>query len=376
MAMPLLMGLLTGVVFGTALYKVTAIKYDRVVGMLLLTDVKIMKFAFSAIAVAAFAYGLADILGVAKDYALVPRVMSFTGWAHVVGGVLFGASMAATGFCPGTVACRAGVNLGSTRFESLFAVIGLFVGVAVFASIKAPLFDAGVLAAPQGLTLHGWLGLPYGPVAMIIGATFLVITALADRFLPENDFVPTRPARSFVDRVRGDWHFFPAGAVAGLTIVAATMQDGYIGYSGSILAIYGWVADAIGSTSTLVPKVTEQIVWRSALITGVVVGAVAAKYWSIPCEGEGRKLPAPAAFKPARSLKILTGAAGLSLGAMIGGGCTTGAFMAAFPTLSIGSFAMGGTFFGAAMGTALLLRKIGTIRLVGGRVQMPAREVA
>lgn len=372
MTMSLLAGLLTGVVFGTALYKVTAIKYDRVVGMLLLTDVKIMKFAFSAIAVAAFAYGLADIFGVAESTGMVPRVMSYTGWAHVVGGVLFGASMAATGFCPGTAACRAGANFGSTRFESIFAVVGLFVGVGVYAAIKPTLVDSGVIDAPQGLTLHGWLGLPYGPTAVLLGAFFLLQTALADRFLPEQSFTPARPPRSLIDKIRGDWHFFPAGAVAGLTIVAASMQDGYIGYSGSILAVYGWVADAIGQTSSLVPKVTDQIVWRAALIVGVVLGALLARLWSIPCEGEGKSIPAPASFDAPRSARILTGAAGLSLGAMIGGGCTTGAFMAAFPTLSVGSFAMGSTFFAAAIGTAVLLRKLGTIRLQAGRVQLPA----
>lgn len=371
MTTAMLAGLLTGVVFGTALYKVTAIKYDRVVGMLLLTDAKIMKFAFSAIAVAAFSYGLADIFGVAEVTGARPRVMAFTGWAHVVGGMLFGASMAATGFCPGTVACRAGVNFGATRFESLFAVAGLFVGVAVYAAVKPTLITAGVIDAPQGLTLHGWLGLPYGPTAVLVGALFLVLAALADRFLPEPAFTPARPPRSPLDRLRGDWHFFPAGALAGLTIVAASMQDGYIGYSGSILAVYGWVADAIGQTSSLVPKITDQIVWRAALIVGVVGGALLARLWSIPCEGEGAGLPAPAAFDAPRSARVLAGAAGLSLGAMVGGGCTTGAFMAAFPTLSVGSFAMGSTFFVAAIGTAMVLRKLGTIRLQAGRVQLP-----
>ncbi len=361
-----LMGLVTGVLFGTALFKVTALRYDRVVGMLLLTDVKIMKFAFSAIGVAALTYGLADILGVATDLAMVPRVMPFTGWAHLVGGVIFGVSMAATGFCPGTAACRAGVNMGGSKFESLFAVIGLFVGVAVFAAIKVPLFDAGVLAAPQGLTVHGWLGLSYGPVAVLVGAAFLVITALVDRFLPENAFVPARPLRGALDRVRGDWHFFPAGALAGLTIVWATTQGGYIGYSGSVLAIYGWAADAIGVPSALVPTISETIVWRSALLGGVVGGAVLAKLWSIPCESAGNPAPTPSRFRLGASARALGGGAGLALGAMIGGGCTTGAFMAAFPTLSIGSFAMGGTFFVAAMSSAVLLQRLRRAPAAGG----------
>ncbi|MCO4760337.1 MAG: YeeE/YedE family protein, partial [Myxococcales bacterium] len=283
---------------------------------------------------------------------LEPRVMSYTGWAHVLGGVLFGASMGITGICPGTAVCRAGANFGSSKFESIFAVVGLFVGVAIFSFVKTPLFDAGVLDAPQGLTLYGWLGLPYGPVAILFGIGFLVLTALLDRFGPERPFTPQRPLTGFVDRIRGDWHFGVAGVVAGLTVVWATMQDGYIGYSGSILAVYGWVADAIGSPTALVPKVTDGIVWRAGLIGGVLVGAIAAKFWSIPCEGEDKPVPQPTEFRIGQNMRTMTGALGLSLGAMIGGGCTTGAFMAAFPTLSIGSFAMGGTFFAVGVGTA------------------------
>ena len=357
MTSALLMGLLTGVVFGTALYKVAAIRYDRVVGMLMLTDLKIMKFAFTAIATASFVYGMADVLGVAQEVTLQPRVMSFTGWAHVVGGIIFGAAMGFTGFCPGTAVCRVGAQLGSSKFESLFAVVGLFVGIAIFSFVKMPLFDAGVLAPPKGLTLYGWLGLPYGPVAILFGIFFLVLTALLDRFAPERRFEPPTAPRSWLDRVRGDWHFAVGGAIAGLTIVASTMQDGFIGYSGSILALYGWIGDAIGSPTALVPKITDGIVWRSGLIIGVLLGAIAAKLWSIPWQ-DGAPEVVPAAAKPfilSRNLRTMGGALGLSLGAMIGGGCTTGAFMAAFPTLSLGSFAMGGTFFVFGIATAYLV---------------------
>ena len=40
---------------------------------------------------------------------------------------------------------------------------------------------------------------------------------------------------------------------------------------------------------------------------------------------------------------------------MIGGGCTSGAFVAGWPTLSVGNFAMGMTFFMTAMATAFLV---------------------
>lgn len=357
MSTALFMGILTGAVFGTALYKVAAIRHTRVIGMLLLADGTIYKFAFAAIAVACFGYGLAAITGNAEAWHLVPRVMQYTGGAHLVGGVIFGVSMAATGCCPGTSVCRATTNVGSTRFDGISAVVGLFFGIFVYSLIKQPMVDTGVMAAPEGLTLHGWLGLPYGPVAIFLGVFFLVVATLIHRFGAAP--IPGPKAEGIVARIRGPWHWLVSGSIAGLVILWATHQDGYVGYSGSVLAIYGWAADALGMTTDLVPTISEGIVWRAGLLVGVGVGAFQASLWSTKIDW-----PAPADTDSPRQLDVkghafsFAGGAGLALGAMIGGGCTTGAFMAAFPTLSLGSFAMGMTFFAVAMITAMLVNRI------------------
>ena len=73
------------------------------------------------------------------------------------------------------------------------------------------------------------------------------------------------------------------------------------------------------------------------------------------------------------SAKSLAGGFGLALGAMIGGGCTTGAFISAWPTLSVGSLAMGGTFFVASMATSNLL--LFTRRLDFAKAQQVGDEV-
>lgn len=356
MSSALLMGLLTGAVFGTALYKVAAIRHTRVISMLLFADGTIYKFAFTAIAVACFGYGLAATTGVAESWGLVPRIMSFTGWAHVLGGVIFGVSMAGTGCCPGTSVCRATANVGSTRFEGFSAIIGLFIGIFVYGLVKQPLFDSGILAAPRGLTLHGWLGLPYGPVAMFFGVFFLIAATLIDRFgaqLPSPEGV-----QGVVARVRGPWHWLPAGAIAGGVILWATSQSGYVGYSGSVLAIYGWAADAMGMPTALVPKISDGIIWRAGLLAGVGLGAFLASLWSTKGNWAPADTDSPKSFNLRGHIVSLGGGTGLALGAMIGGGCTTGAFMAAFPTLSLGSFIMGGTFFFVAVVTARILNRV------------------
>jgi uncharacterized membrane protein YedE/YeeE len=80
-----------------------------------------------------------------------------------------------------------------------------------------------------------------------------------------------------------------------------------------------------------------------------------ARLSSYPSEAAVKAAVKPV-FSVAASSKALAGGFGLALGAMIGGGCTTGAFIAAWPTLSVGSLAMGGTFFVASMATASLLQ--------------------
>jgi hypothetical protein len=355
----LAMGTVTGLVFGTVLYKVAAMRHSRVLGMLTFSDFKIMKFAFTAIAVASFGYGLADITGVAADIGLVPRIMSFNGWSHVLGGVIFGTAMGLTGLCPGTAACRLPSSPGKGRLDGLLTVVGLFIGIAIYASVKQPLVEGGIIGAPKPLTLHGFLGLPYGPVAVLTGVFFLVLATTLDRFAPEPKYDEART--SLVDRFRGEWHWLVAGTLGGLTVLAATAQDGYIGFSGSILATYGWALDAIGMPSKLVPEVSESIMWRAALIFGVLIGGVTTHLWSYKQSWPSAEDNAPTKLVGPSSVVALGAGTALSLGAMIGGGCTTGAFIAAFPTLSLGSFAMGGTFFVVALSVAFAQRFTGRL---------------
>jgi len=59
-------GALTGMVFGLVLYKVGAIRYSRVIGMMTLQDTKVMRFTFTTIGAASLLYGLASILGISE----------------------------------------------------------------------------------------------------------------------------------------------------------------------------------------------------------------------------------------------------------------------------------------------------------------------
>jgi uncharacterized membrane protein YedE/YeeE len=347
-----LAGAATGAGFGVVLYKVGATRYSRIMGMLTLRDTKVMKFAFTAIGVASLAYGLAAALGVAEGWGLVPRVMPFLGGAHLLGGALFGIGMGVSGLCPGTCVAKAGGRGGAKKYATPAAVLGLVAGVLLYAWLKDPLLDAGVIAANQKpLTLHGVLGLPYAAVALAWGTIFLLVAVAVDRFTSEKVYEPARERKSTLDWIRGEWSWTVAGTVGGLLIVSATAQGGYLGFSGAILAAVGGTAHAVGLPMTIVPRIDPDIAWRAALIVGLFPGAWLAHLVSIPSKAAAAA-PAPKVLDP-RAIATSFGAATvMCLGALVGGGCTTGAFLSAWPTLSLGSLAMGGTFFAVSMATS------------------------
>ena len=361
--LPFLKGALTGLAFGIVLYKVGATRYSRVMGMLTLRDTKIMKFAFTAIAVVALGYGLAGALGVAEAWHLVPRTMPFLGAAHALGGVMFGIAMGTSGLCPGTCAAKTGGRGGNKKFVGLASLLGLVLGVVIFAGVKDKLLDAGVLAGNQKpLTLYGMLGLPYAPVALALGALMLVVVLAVDRFTAEKTYEPATEKKTALDWIRGEWSYTAAGVVGGLVILSATMQGGYLGFSGALLAFVGSVAHVLGIAFSPVPTITDDIVWRAALLVGVMPGGFVAKLLSTPSK-EAATHPAPAELDVPLLVKTTAMITVMSAGALIGGGCTTGAFISAWPTLSLGSFAMSLTFFATSMAVSNLRIMLKTLDL-------------
>jgi len=368
-----LLGALTGAAFGVVLYKVGATRYSRVMGMLTLRDTKIMKFAFTAIGVASLLYGLAAAAGVAEAWGVVPRVMPYMGAAHLLGGALFGIGLGVSGLCPGTCVAKAGGRGGAKKFVGTAAIAGLLVGVLLYGWIKDPLLRAEVIASNQKpLTLHGVLGLPYAAVALAWGALFVLVALAVDRLTKEKIYEPARPRSGWVDAVRGEWSWVAAGTIAGLLVFLASAQGGYLGFSGALLAVTGWGAHLVGHPLEVVPRINDDIIWRAALIIGVFPGALLAAAFSLRSRAAA-EAPSPKVLDGRAIGRSFAAATVMSLGALVGGGCTTGAFIAAWPTLSLGSLAMAGTFFVVSMAVAngrLLARSLdlGAAQASGDRV--------
>jgi hypothetical protein len=206
---------------------------------------------------------------------------------------MFGVAMGTSGLCPGTCAAKTGGLSGNKKFVGLASLLGLVLGVVVFANVKDLLMQTGILSGnQQPLTLYGVLGLPYAPVALALGATILIVILALDRFTTEKTYAPATEKKSVVDWVRGEWSATAAGVVGGLLILSATMQGGYLGFSGALLAAVGSVAHVLGVPFAPVPTITDDILWRAALIVGVLPGGFVARLFSTPSR-EAAVHPAP-----------------------------------------------------------------------------------
>lgn len=134
--MRLMLGLVTGVIFGFLLQKGRVLRFEKQVGAMLLKDMTIFKFMLSAILV-----GMVGILALQQSGVVTLSHKPMNVGAILVGGLLFGAGWAVMGFCPGTSVGA----LGEGRWHALFAIVGMIAGAAIFAHMY-PWFERTVLA--------------------------------------------------------------------------------------------------------------------------------------------------------------------------------------------------------------------------------------
>lgn len=183
----LIYGLITGIIFGFIMQRARVIRFDKQVGAMLLKDMTIVKFMFTAILVAmAGIYLLADL-----------NVVQITGRAMVTGGViiggaLFGIGWAMLGYCPGT----SWGALGEGRLDALVGILGLFTGAVIYSKIYPALESTiltwgnyGNITIPDALGLNHWL---------VIGV-FVVIGLLVFRWFEKDSITTTSSVAVYDD---------------------------------------------------------------------------------------------------------------------------------------------------------------------------------
>jgi len=151
----LVYGLITGMLFGFLLQKGRVLRYDKQIGALRLMDMTIVKFMLSSVLVAMVGVYLLKDLGVAK-LSIKPTVLG----GNIIGGLLFGVGWGLFGYCPGTAVGA----LGEGRWDTLWGLLGMLTGAAVFAEfypiLKTSVLkwgDYGKVTLPQILGVNHWM---------------------------------------------------------------------------------------------------------------------------------------------------------------------------------------------------------------------------
>jgi len=117
-------GVLTGIAFGAILLRAGASSFTLIVNMLRLKNLTVMKFFFLAIGVGSVGMYLVDAFGTAHI-----GIAPFYLLGMVVGGAIFGAGWAISGYCPGTSL----VAMAQGKIDAALTVLGGLVGALTLA---------------------------------------------------------------------------------------------------------------------------------------------------------------------------------------------------------------------------------------------------
>jgi hypothetical protein len=161
-----LLGLFFGILFGFFLQKAGVVRYEVVVGQLLLTDFTVLKVMLSAVIVGTVGYHLLKHAGLVRSHAVPGSAGS-----NVIGGLVFGIGFALLGYCPGTVAGAAGsgaLDAASGGFSGL--LIGSWLFARIYPAVEVRFLNRGKfgpLTLPELLQLNEWV-----VVTLFVAASF------------------------------------------------------------------------------------------------------------------------------------------------------------------------------------------------------------
>ena len=141
----ILLGLLTGFLFGFLLQKGRVSDRRVIVGQFLLRDFTVMKVMLTAIIVGGIGVYAMNAAGLTKLFVKPAQLVAIP-----IGGLIFGVGMVLLGYCPGTAVAAAGEG----KRDAWFGLAGMIAAAAVFAEFS------GFFAA----TIQKWSNL--GPVTL------------------------------------------------------------------------------------------------------------------------------------------------------------------------------------------------------------------
>lgn len=171
----LLLGLISGIIFGFLLQKGQVTKYGVIMGTFLFTDLTVVKVMFSAVVVGAIGIGFLEGRGRVQL-----RIKEAALGRNIVGGIIFGVGFALLGYCPGT----GWGAVGQGSLDALFGgVLGMLVGGALFAEsygfLKRNVWgwgNVGAATLPQMMNKSPWTVI--GGLTLFVLALFVFIESV------------------------------------------------------------------------------------------------------------------------------------------------------------------------------------------------------
>jgi uncharacterized membrane protein YedE/YeeE len=175
--MDLFIGLVTGALFGAALYLSDAASPVKMRQMLRLEDYTIFKIILFALGLSSVLLFVFNMVGILNLSHLSVKAMNL---GVIIGGLIFGVGFGMVGSCPGTSFAAIGTGVYK---QALMIAIGGIIGALVFALMYGGLVDTGVFKAMNygkitlfkisdkypSVTEVGYLGL------LVMGSLFMAI---------------------------------------------------------------------------------------------------------------------------------------------------------------------------------------------------------
>jgi hypothetical protein len=149
-----------------------------------LKDWSVFKVMFTSIVVAAGGLLILDMLWLIDSSTFSIPTTFF--WAMLIGGALLGIGLNVGGYCPGTSI----VGFFSGRIDALFFMIGMLIGVLLFAFIFEfiePLYLAA--KGPESQTLSELIHLPRWTIVIILFILAIAGFIFGNKFEQESDGV-------------------------------------------------------------------------------------------------------------------------------------------------------------------------------------------
>ncbi|KWT79600.1 YeeE/YedE thiosulfate transporter family protein [Candidatus Magnetominusculus xianensis] len=158
---------------------------------------------------------------------------------------------------------------------------------------------------------------------------------------------------------KNEWHWSVAGVTAGAAVLMAMMAGKNLAVAGAFVAVVRKIVNVFNpeylENTVFIGTVRGTDTWAVAMLGGILIGSFAASRVSHTFQIHGVAQMWGNRFGKSiwkRIAVVFAGGLLLGIGANVGGGCTTGAFLTGVSTLSIGSIITSLSFFTAAIITA------------------------